>query len=57
MLKWVKKTKVELELLLDFDMLLIILKGITAGIFQAIYRHAEASNNYMKDYDKNKELS
>ena len=38
-------------------MLLIILKGITAGICQAIYRHAEASNNYMKDYDKNKELS
>ena len=27
------------------------------GICDSIYRYAEANNKYMKDYDKNKELS
>ena len=32
-------------------------KGIRDGICHSINRYAEVSNNYMKDYDKNKELS
>ena len=47
-----KKTKVELEFLTDFDMLLMVEKGITGGICQAIYRHAKANNKYMKNYNK-----
>ena len=38
-------------------MLLMVVKGITGGICHSIYRHAEANNRYMKDYDKNKESS
>ena len=32
-------------------------KGIRGGILHSIYRYAIANNKYMKDYDKNKELS
>ena len=54
-LEWqacLKKTKVNLELLADIDMLLMAEKGIRCGIFQAIHRHAKANNKYMKNYDK-----
>ena len=36
-------------------MLLIVGKGIEGGICHSIDRYAKANNNYMKDYDKNKE--
>ena len=49
-----KKTNVELELLTDYDMLLMIEEGITGGICHAVNRYASANNHYMKDYDKNK---
>ena len=52
-----KKTKVELELLADIDMLLMVEKGIRGGIFQATHRYARANNKYMNDYDKNFESS
>ena len=52
-----KKTKVKLDLLTNIDMLLMIKKGIRGGIYHSIYRYAKASNKYIKDYDKNKELS
>ena len=52
-----KKTKVKLDLLTDIDILLMIEKGITGGICHYMYRHAEANNKYMKDYDKDKESS
>ena len=50
------KKKVELELLTDYDMLLIAEEGIR-GICHAVHRYAKANNKYMKNYDKNKESS
>ena len=50
-----KKTNVELELINDYDMLLMIEDGIRGGIWHAIKRYAKANNYYMKDYDKNKD--
>ena len=52
-----KKTNVELELLKDYDMLLMIEEGIRGGICHAVNRYAHANNHYMKDYDKTKESS
>ena len=52
-----KKTNVELELLTDYDMLLMIEEGIRGGICHVVNRYASANNHYMKDYDKNKESS
>ena len=52
-----KKTEVKLELLTDYDMLLMFEKWIKGGIFQATHRHAKANNKYMKNYDKNIESS
>ena len=44
-----KKTGVELELLTDYDMLLMIEEGIRGGICHAAHRYAKANNRYMKD--------
>ena len=52
-----KKTNVELELLIDYDMLLMIEEGIRGGICHAIQRYAKTNNKYMKDYDKKKKSS
>ena len=54
---YLKKTGVELELLTDYDMLLMIEEGIRGGICHAVYRYAKANNEYMKDYDESKESS
>ena len=52
-----KKTDIELELITDYEMLLMIEDGIRGGICHAIKRYAKANNKYMNDYNKNKESS
>ena len=52
-----KNTDVELELLTDYDMLLMIEEDIRRGICHVIQRYAKTNNKYMRDYDKNKESS
>ena len=52
-----KKTRVKLELLTDIDMLLIVEKGIRGRICHSIHRYTKANNKYMKNYDKDTELS
>ena len=38
-------------------MLLMVEKGIRGGICHSIYQYEKSNNKYIKDYDKNKELS
>ena len=52
-----RKTGVKLELLTDYDMILLIERRIKGRIFQATHRYAKTNNKYMKNYDKNIELS
>ena len=52
-----KKTEIRLELLTDIGMLLMIEKGIRDRICHTIHRHVKANNKYVKNYDKNIELS
>ena len=38
-------------------MLLMVEKGIRGGICYSIYQYVKANNKYMKDYERDKELS
>ena len=49
-----KETGQELQLLHDYDMLMMFEKGIRGGISHISKRYAEANNKYMKDYNHNK---
>ena len=52
-----KKTNIELELLTDYDMLLMVEEGKRSGICHSIHRYAKANNKYMKNYNNNEESS
>ena len=52
-----KVTKINLDLITDIDMQLFIEKGMRGGISYIAHRHAEANNQYMKNYDPLKVLS
>ena len=52
-----KKTNIELELLTNYDLLLMVEEGIRGGICHSIHRYAKANNKYMKNYNKDEESS
>ena len=52
-----KKTNIELELLTDYDMLLMVLEGIRGGICHSIHGYAKANNKYMRNYNRDEESS
>ena len=52
-----KKTNIELELLTDYDMLLMVEIGIRGGICHSIHRYAKANNKYMQNNNNNEESS
>ena len=47
-----KETNQNLELLKDYDMLMMFERGIRGGITHISKRYAEANNKYMKDYNQ-----
>ena len=50
-----KETGQHLQLLHDYDMLMMFERGIRGGITHISKRYAEANNKYMKDYNPDKE--
>ena len=49
-----KETKQNLELLKDYDMLMMFERGLRGGITHISKRYASANNKYMKDFDETK---
>lgn len=60
MLSWkaaLKLTQVKIDLLMDYDQILFIERGIRGGISTASIRYAKANNKYLKNFDPNKPTS
>ena len=49
-----KRTKIQLELLIDTDKLLMGEKRTGSGVYQPINRYTKANNKYMKNFEENK---
>ena len=49
-----KETKQEIQLLKDYDILMMFEQGTRGGISHISKRYAEANNKYMKDFDETK---
>lgn len=47
-----KHTRVEIELLHDYDQLMMFQRGIRGGLTQAVRRYSKANNHTIPDYDK-----
>ena len=52
-----KETGQQLQLLRDYDMLMMFERGIRGGITHISKRYAEVNNKYMKNYNPNKKSS
>ena len=48
-----RKTGVKLELLTDYNMLMIVQNRIRGGISQAVHKYGKANNTYIRNFDKN----
>ena len=59
-LEWqaaLKKTKLQLDLLTDIDILIVVDKGSRGGEYHVIHRYLNANNKYIKNNAKNKNIS
>ena len=50
-----KATKIKLRLITNQEMLLLIEQGIKGGLTQVTKKHCVVNNEYLQDYDKNKD--
>lgn len=57
LIRMMKCTEVNLQLLSDYDMLLMIKKGVRRGLVQASMKYAKANNEHTEDFHHKKPKS